>query len=146
MHYMFIALSAPKGLSTQITLRIRQVSRLMRKLSRGHEPSRTSPMASTYPLLIHGSGGCSGFEPDSLLIYSAYSISNRISYSVQVYYTSVSAQKQFQKSYRLSAHSRKNSIHYDKENGTIHHTAPQSRCAFCINYRHIFWVARSRRI
>jgi hypothetical protein len=30
------------------------------------------------PLLNHGSGGCSGFEPDSLLIDSAYSIANRI--------------------------------------------------------------------
>ena len=58
----------------------RQVSRLMRK--------RASPRADgnllgnsngiSRPLLNHGSGGCSGFEPDSLLIDSAYSIANRI--------------------------------------------------------------------
>ena len=37
--------------------------------TRGREPSRIAPMAVSRPLLNHGSGGCSGFEPDSLLIY-----------------------------------------------------------------------------
>lgn len=30
------------------------------------------------PLVKYSNGGCSGFEPDSLFIYSVYNFSNRI--------------------------------------------------------------------
>lgn len=81
--------SRQRGFNTESNLRIRQVSRLLRKCvqtyARGRKPSRIIPMVFSRPLLIHGSGGCSGFEPDSLLIYSSMQdrLINRLLLSIQ---------------------------------------------------------------
>lgn len=72
---------------------------------RGRKPSRL-PNGSILPLFKYSSGGCPGFEPGSLFIDAAYSMSNRIPIQlviiIQDRLTKINlSRKSFEKSYSL---------------------------------------------